>query len=139
MQKLDTERLVRKLAVLDNRQVNDGVVDGWHELVGHLSYNVAELALRKARQDVTINWVEPKHLLAKAHDAARELNQEATRLAREAEENGTGAPEPKCAEHGLRITTCRECCLVIYRKSLELPADRLHAWAVGNVYEDVVL
>lgn len=139
MQKLDTERLVRKLAVLDNRTVNDGVVDGWHELVGHLSYNVAELALRKARQDVTINWVEPKHVLAKAHDAVRELNDEATRLAREAEENGTGAPEPKCAEHGLRITTCRECCLVIYRKSLELPADRLHLWAVGNVYEDEIL
>jgi len=136
MQKLDTERLVRKLAVLDNRQVNDGVVDGWHELIGHLSFQVAELALRKARQDVNINWVEPKHLLAKAHEAARELNEEATRLARQAEENGTGAPEPKCAEHGLRITTCLECCLVLYRKSQELPYDRLHAWAVGIVYED---
>jgi hypothetical protein len=75
MQKLETERLVRKLAVLDNRTVNDGVVDAWHELVGHLTYTVAELALRKARQDVTINWVEPKHVLAKAHDAARELNE----------------------------------------------------------------
>jgi hypothetical protein len=38
MQKLETERLVRKLAVLDNRTVNDGVVDAWHELVGHLTY-----------------------------------------------------------------------------------------------------
>jgi hypothetical protein len=137
MQKLDTERLVRKLAVLDNRQVNDGVVDAWHELVAHLSYQVAEVALRKARQDVNINWVEPKHVLAKAHEAARELNEEATRLARQAEENGTGAPEPKCAEHGLRITTCKDCCLTIYRKSLQLPADRLHSWAVGNVYEEV--
>jgi hypothetical protein len=137
MQKLDTERLVRKLAVLDNRQVNDGVVEGWHELVGHLSYQVAELALRKARQDVNINWVEPKHVLAKAHEAARELNEEATRLARQAEENGTGAPEPKCAEHGLRMTTCQPCCITIYKKSLELPADRLHSWAVGNVYEEV--
>jgi hypothetical protein len=137
MLKTETERLVRKLAVLDNRTVNDGVVDAWHELVAHLSYQVAELAVRKARQDVTINWVEPKHVLAKAHDAARELNEEARRLAREAEENGTGAPEPKCAEHGLRITTCKDCCLTIYRKSLELPADRLHSWAVGNVYEEV--
>ena len=139
MQKLETERLVRKLAVLDNRTVNDGVVDAWHELVGHLTYTVAELALRKARQDASINWVEPKHVLAKAHDAARELNDEATRLARQAEEAGTGAPEPKCAEHGLRITTCVECCKVIYRKSLELPADRLHSWCVGNVYEDAIL
>ncbi len=138
MQKLDTERLVRKLAVLDNRQVNDGVVDVWHELVGHLSYQVAEVALRKARQDVNINWIEPKHVLAKSHDAIRELNDEATRLAREAEAAGTGAPEPKCAAHGLRITSCAACCVVIYEKSLVLPADRLHVWAVGNVYEDVV-
>jgi hypothetical protein len=138
MLKTETERLVRKLAVLDNRTVNDGVVDAWHELVAHLSYQVAELAVRKARQDVTINWVEPKHVLAKAHDAARELNEEARRLAREAEENGTGAPEPKCAEHGLRITTCQPCCVTIYKKSLELPADRLHSWAVGNVYEDAI-
>ena len=137
MQKLDTERLVRKLAVLDNRTVNDGVVDGWHELVGHLSYQVAELALLKARQDATINWVEPKHVIAKSHDAVKELNTEAARLAREAEEAGTGAPEPKCAAHGLRITRCVDCCKIIYRKSLELPADRLHSWAVGNVYEDV--
>jgi hypothetical protein len=138
MQKLDTERLVRKLAVLDNRTVNDGVVDGWHELVGHLSYQVAELALLKARQDATINWVEPKHIIGKSHDAVKDLNTEAARLAREAEEAGTGEPEPKCAEHGLRITGCVECCKVIYRKSLELPADRLHLWAVGNVYEEAI-
>jgi hypothetical protein len=138
MQKLDTERLVRKLAVLDNRTVNDGVVDGWHELVGHLSYQVAELALLKARQDATINWVEPKHVIAKSHDAVKDLNTEAARLAREAEENGTGAPEPKCSTHGLRITACVECCVVIYNKSLELPADRLHLWAVGNVYEEAI-
>jgi hypothetical protein len=137
MQKLDTERLVRKLAVLDNRTVNDGVVDGWHELVGHLSYQVAELALLKARQDATINWVEPKHVIAKSHDAVKELNTEAARLAREAEEAGTGAPEPKCAAHGVRITRCNECCLVIYNKSWTIPFDRLHLWAVANVYEDV--
>ena len=139
MQKLETERLVRKLAVLDNRTVNDGVVDAWHELVGHLTYRVAELAVRKARQDASINWVEPKHVLAKAHDAAKELNEQATKLARQAEDNGTGAPQPKCAEHGLRITTCKDCCLTIYFKSLELPADRLHSWAIGNGYEDLVL
>jgi hypothetical protein len=139
MEKLDTERLVRKLAVLDNRQVNDGVVDGWHELVGHLSYQVAELALVKARQDVNINWVEPKHLLAKSHEAAKELNEEATRLARLADESGTGSPQPKCQAHGLLITTCVPCCGVIYERSLTLSGDRLEAWCVGNVYEEVAL
>ena len=137
MQKLETERLVRKLAVLDNRTVNDGVVDSWHELVGYLSYQVAELALLKARQDVNINWVEPKHVIAKSHDAVKDLNTEAARLAREAEENGVSDPQPRCAAHGLLITGCVECCITIYKKSLSIPSDRLHLWAVANVYEEV--
>jgi hypothetical protein len=139
MQKLDTERLVRKLAVLDNRTVNDGVVESWHELVGHLSYQVAELALLKARQDATINWVEPKHIIGKSHDAVKELNSEAARLTREAEENGASDPQPKCLAHGLLITSCAECCVTIYNKSWTMPEDRLHLWAVANVYEEVAL
>ena len=137
MQKLETERLVRKLAVLDNRTVNDGVVDSWHELVGYLSYQVAELALLKARQDVNINWVEPKHVIAKSHDAVKDLNTEAARLAREAEDNGVSDPQPRCSAHGLLITACVECCITIYNKSLSIPSDRLHLWAVANVYEEV--
>ena len=49
-----------------------------------------------------------------------------------------GLPDGWITGHGLRITTCVECCKVIYRKSLELPADRLHSWCVGNAYEDAV-
>lgn len=138
MQKLETERLVRKLAILDNRTVNDGVVDSWHELVGYLSYQVAELALLKARQDVNINWVEPKHVIAKSHDAVKDLNTEAARLARESEENGASDPQPRCATHGLLITTCAECCLTIFNKSWTVPDDRLHLWAVANVYEEAI-
>jgi len=136
MQKLDTERLVRKLAVLDNRQVNDGVVDTWHELVGHLSYPVAELALLKARQDVNINWVEPKHILAKSREAIAELNE--TDRGSDGAEDWQRAPEPKCVAHGLRITGCPPCTELIFEQSKVLPSDRLHLWAVGNVYQDEI-
>lgn len=135
MDKLETERLVRKVALLDNRNVNDGVIDAWYEVVGHLSVKVAELALVKARQDVNINWVEPRHVLAKSFDAIAELNRLEQEALRDGEAEWSGSPEPKCAAHGLRITVCVDCSRLIHEKSGVLPADRLHTWAVDNVYE----
>jgi hypothetical protein len=135
MNKLETERLVRKVALLDNRNVNDGVIEAWHEVVGHLSSIVAEAALIKARQDATINWVEPKHILAKSRDAIAELNE--TIRKRDTVEDARGAPEPRCEAHQALITHCVDCCRVIYAKSSEMPSERLHLWAVGNVYETI--
>ena len=134
MNKTDTERIVRKVAVLDNRRIDDVVIDGWHEVIGHLSYQVAEIALRKARQDAAVDWLEPRHIIAKSHDAIRELNDEARRLAREAEESGTGDPEPICRAHNKRITSCIECCVRLSTVAGNLSVDARHAWAVANLY-----
>ena len=134
MIKRDTERIVRKAAVLDNRQVTDEVIDAWHEVVGHVDYTVAERALIKARQDPNINWLEPRHVVAKARDAIIELNDEARALAREAEDEGRADPEPICRDHRLRITTCLECCRRLAVQSRQLSRDRLHDWAVANMY-----
>jgi hypothetical protein len=134
MNKRDTERIVRKVAVLDNRRVDETVIDAWHDVVGHLSYDVAELALRKARQEAAIDWIEPRHIIAKSHDAVRELNDEARRLARDAEETGTGEPEPICRAHNLRITSCSDCCRRLWEIAGRLSVDARHAWAVANLY-----
>lgn len=135
MDKLETERLVRKLAVLDNRQVNDGVVESWHELIGYLSYEVAKRSLVKAQQDVNIKWVEPKHVLAKSYEVTKELNEEASKSAREFDDYREGDPQPRCAEHGALITACLPCCSKIYRKSLEVSPSVLSAWIDEHVYE----
>lgn len=134
MNKLETERLVRKVAVLDNRTVNDAVIDAWYDVVGHVSYPVAERALIKARQDPAIQYLEPRHVVAKARDAIIELNEEARSLAREAEESGEGDPEPICRPHNTRITQCRDCCLTLSQRGKEFPREDLHAWAVANLY-----
>lgn len=139
MDKRETELLVRKLAVLDNRTVNDAVVDSWYDIVGKLSYSVAELALVKARSDVNIKWVEPKDILAKSHDAIRELNEAERAKDREDEANWVGEPEPICAEHRLRITTCKDCCRRLSVEAGHLKGDRLHAWAIANIYDEVPL
>lgn len=134
MNRRDTERIVRKVAVLDNRQVDDTVIDAWHEIIRHIDYTVAERALLKARQDANINWLEPKHVVAKARDAIIELNDEAHKLAREAEEEGRADPEPICRDHRQRITSCKACCARLAREAGGLRGDRLHAWAVENIY-----
>ena len=134
MIKRDTERIVRKVAVLDNRQVNEAVIDAWHEVIGHVDYLVAERALIKARQDPAINYLEPRHLVAKSRDAIIELNEEARALARQAEEEGTGDPEPICKPHRLRITSCRDCCIALSERKKAFPREDLHDWAVANLY-----
>lgn len=134
MRKSETEIILRKVAALDNRIVTEETVDTWHDVVGHIDYTVAERALIKARQDVNVNWLEPRHLVAKARDAIIELNDEARELAREAEDEGRADPEPICRDHRKRITSCLECCRVLARQSRHLNRDRLHEWAVANMY-----
>jgi hypothetical protein len=132
--RLETERLVRKVAVLDNRNVNDAVIEAWYEVVGHVAYEVAERALVKARQDPNISYLEPKHVVAKAREAIIELNDEARQLARAAEDEGRADPEPICRDHRRRITTCADCCNRLATEAGHLSGDALNDWAVKNVY-----
>jgi hypothetical protein len=134
MQKTDTEYLLRKISAVDNRTVTDETVETWHEIVGHLSWPVAERALVKTRQDPYVGWLEPRHLVAKAREAIMELNDEARAGARQAEDEGRAEPEPKCAAHRMRITSCKDCCARLATEAGHLSGNRLHDWAVANVY-----
>ncbi len=134
MQKTDTEYLLRKISAVDNRTVTDETVETWHEIVGHLSWQVAERALVKTRQDPYVGWLEPRHVVAKAREAIMELNDEAINVARKAEDEGRADPEPTCAEHRARITTCKPCCARLATEAGSLRGDQLHQWAVENVY-----
>lgn len=134
MNKRDTEYLLTKISAVDNRIVTEQTIDSWHDVIGHMAYDVAELALVKARQDPQVNWLEPRHVVAKGRDAVMELNERARALAREAEETGKADPEPVCEAHRRRITSCLECCRRLSREAGHLSGDRLHAWAVANVY-----
>lgn len=136
MNKTDTERLVRKAAVLDNRHVNDAVIEAWYELVGHLSYEVAERSLRIARQDPNIAYLEPKHVLGKSRDGIVELNTERANTAAHLDEVGPSDPEPRCRAHVKRFTSCLECCNKLFRSTQFMRASEAHAWAVENLYDE---
>lgn len=133
MIKRDTERLVRKVAVLDNRVVNDAVIDAWHDVVGHIAYEVAERALVKARQDPMVQYLEPRHVVAKCREAIMELNDEQRGRS---EDNWRSDPEPVCRPHGVNITQCGECCLTLSRRAKQYSREDLHAWAVASLYRN---
>jgi len=135
MNKRDTEYLLSKMSAVDNRIVTDETVQSWHEIIGHLSYQVAELALLKARQDQMINWLEPWHIVAKSRDAIADLNERAVNLARAAEDEGRADPEPICRDHRQRITHCTICCSRLATEAGDFSGNRLHDWAVDNVYD----
>jgi hypothetical protein len=54
------------MAAIDNRKPSPEAIAAWHEIIGHLSYDVAREALVLARRDESIGWLEPRHIIAKA-------------------------------------------------------------------------
>jgi hypothetical protein len=74
MQKQETQRLVLKVCAVDGRQPTEQTFIAWHELIGHLSAEVASMALQMAMSDERVNKVEPRHVLARVPDATGKLN-----------------------------------------------------------------
>lgn len=73
----ETKELLARIAAVDNRDLSEATALAWHDVIGSLSYRVADRALTLARRDPQINWIEPRHILAKVHLAVAELNREA--------------------------------------------------------------
>lgn len=44
--------------------------------------------------------------------------------------------EPRCEAHGLKVTACVPCCVLIFEKAGDMNPDLRHSWAVANVYEE---
>lgn len=82
----ETKELLAKIAAVDNRDLSEVTAKAWFEVIGGLSYTVAERALVLARQDPKINWLEPRHILEKSRDAVGLLNREQM-MEQEPEEN----------------------------------------------------
>jgi len=72
----ETAQLLSKVSAIDNRPVTDDAVKAWHEVIGHLSWPVAERATVYALQNPNVLRVDPKHVLAEVRRAINELNNE---------------------------------------------------------------
>jgi len=70
----DTKELLAKIAAVDNRDLSEATAQAWHDVVGHLSFPVAKRALKLARQDPKVDYLQPRHIIEKTRDAISELN-----------------------------------------------------------------
>lgn len=93
MDKVETAELLTVASATDGRRVTDITVAAWYEVTRHLDYEVAREALRRAKADASISFIEPKHILSYAKIVRRDQEREDRRL--EQREPEQGAPKPK--------------------------------------------
>jgi hypothetical protein len=127
----ETRELLQDIAAIDKRNITPETIQAWHSILGHLSLEVAKESHRLARKDLSINYLEPRHIFGWAKEAVSILQRNQPK---EDEPQKPSTPEPTCRHHKTRITECKPCCKELGKQS-HLNAEQLHAWAVENVYE----
>jgi hypothetical protein len=131
----DTREIVERVCTVEGRTFSKELLKAWHDLIGGLDGEVANRAVSLALTDHNIHQVLPKHVLAKKQAAIVELN-EMLRKSGMDESEWRSDPEPICRSHNLPVTDCRACCDVLHFQVGHLRGEKLHSWAVANLYQD---
>jgi hypothetical protein len=143
----ETKMLLKEIAAVDNRKLDESLALAWQAIVGHLELPTARSALILARQDATINYLEPRHIVSWSkearHRANKNTNDEPT--------SANVAPEPICI-HQIKVMSCTDCCRALAKKADEWrmfesvskdndftdfmfkSQTQLHTWAKENIY-----
>jgi len=107
--KTEVAKLLDEIAAVDNRKVGPEQVEAWHGVISQIPYDIAREALRMARKDERTTWLEPRHIVSWAKDAALRLDREAGRNI-PPEPQGEFVKQPHCRAHGKALLTCYTCC-----------------------------
>ena len=108
MIKPECAKLLREIAAIDNRKIDQEVLDAWFAVIGYLPYEVALNALHMARKDDRVTWLEPKHIISWSRDAREKIAREDNAYLEEAK-NDVFGPIPYCV-HGEVLAICIPCC-----------------------------
>ena len=143
----ETKAILKEIALIDNRKLDESVAMAWHAVIGHMKYEVAQQALILARQDSNIGYLEPKHIVQWGREASHRLNRNSYE-----EPTNDMIPEPLCRSHSKKITECKACCRALAQQAdawgmFVVPSKdndwhdpmfantkKLHAWAKENIY-----
>ena len=143
----ETKMLLKEIAAVDNRKLDESLAVAWQAIIGHLDFETAKSALVLARQDATVNYLEPRHIVS----WSKEAKHRATKNTTDQPENADSSPEPLCI-HSMKIMSCNPCCRVLAAKADEWrmfesvskdndytdfmfkSQKQLHAWAIENIY-----
>ena len=140
MKKNEVAMLLESVRVVDNRKVSEALVDAWHDILKDMKLEIAREALRLARRDPNVDYLEPRHLISWAREARFNLQPEDE----PAEESRS--TQPKCREHGEKITECAACCRALAKfaeekrlnfaepKTASSHGELIHQHATANLY-----
>ena len=104
----ETKRLLKEVAVIDNRKLSEEVAEAWQAILGFMEFEIATEALHLARRDASINWLEPRHLVAWGKEASHRRAREQRSTPRA--DYSAGPTQPRCGAHSVPIMHCRPCC-----------------------------
>lgn len=133
----ETEILLREMFAIDGRHLDADKLKAWHNVIGNMPLDIAQRALRMARQDERIKYIEPKHIFGKAKEAAEAMD-------RQEERNKVtpvpkqGSPMPTCI-HGKGLLGCDPCCNSLWRyhkenhPHLEIGDQKCDEYAKENI------
>ncbi|MBT8161030.1 MULTISPECIES: hypothetical protein [Arthrobacter] len=72
MEKSETAKILAKAALIDNRKIDRETVEAWHEVIGHVPYDIAMAALTIHRR-TSSDYLVPAHIISNLRKA-RELH-----------------------------------------------------------------
>ena len=127
----ETKQLLQEVSVIDKRQVSPELIQAWQGILGHIPLDVAQEAHKLARRDSAIQYLEPRHIVVWAKEAAFKLDREQGK--QKPQEVLTGSPEPICRDHQARIMSCDPCASKLNKMS-HLHDAALLVWARENIY-----
>lgn len=106
MLKPECAKLLKEIAAIDNRKIDQEVLDAWFAIIGYLPYEVALNALHMARKDDRVTWLEPKHIISWSREARDKVQREHSDTP---EPEPVFGPVPYCP-HGVVLAACLPCC-----------------------------
>jgi hypothetical protein len=130
MQLTETKEIIRQVALVDNRKVSTDTIEAWHNIIGRIPFDIAQEALKLAQQDASIKYLEPRHIVAWAKEAAFRLDRHKPKAP---QQEFVKVEQPNCRAHGLPVLSCRPCCREMSKHD-DLTPPALLAWAKQNIY-----
>ena len=108
----EVKQLLTEVAAIDNRKLNDQTAEAWYSVLGFMPFDIAKEALRLARKDDRINWMEPKNIVSWAKEAAFKLD----RVKPIVTENIKSSQQPLCKAHNALLLSCIPCCKELHQR-----------------------
>jgi hypothetical protein len=130
MNKAETKELLLAISAIDNRKITQETLDVWTDILRHIPLDIALEAHRMARKSEAVGYLEPKHIVAYAKEAAFALDRNKPKPA---PEEFVKVDQPTCKAHGLPVLSCRPCCRAMSQQD-DMTPNQLLVWAKQNIY-----